>query len=332
MQILVTGAPGWLGTELVRQLDETPHNIQCLTLPGEDTSDLDEYEVTKYPGDVRSLETLHDSFDGGVDAVFHCAGMIHPPNLFGTDAFFDINADGTRNMLEAARRHGVDHFVYISSNAAQGFNDSATELMTEEMPCQPESPYGESKYEAEQHVRRYHEEYGIDYTITRPCWYYGPRQPERMNRLMRMIRGGNQLIFGDGTNLRSMTYVPSLAEALLSIIEQPSISKNETYWIADERPYTTNYVYRTIADLLGTDDSFRPIHIPQPVSRVMELLDKTLSNLGMYEQNVHVAGEMSRNIACDPSKAAEELDWSPPSDLKKGMRNGVKWARQHGGL
>jgi nucleoside-diphosphate-sugar epimerase len=332
MQVLITGAPGWLGTELVRQLDDTDHDVHCLTLVGEDTSELDPYDVEEYPGDVREPDTLDDAFSQDIDLVFHCAGMIHPPDLFGADMFFEINADGTRNMVEAARQHDVDHFVYVSSNAAQGFNDSPNELMTEEMPCQPESNYGESKYEAEQHVRRYQQQYDLDYTIVRPCWYYGPRQPERMNRLMNMIQGGHPIIFGNGMNLRSMTYVPSLAEALLLVMDQPDVSKNETYWLADEQPYTTNYIYRTIADLLDVADELRPIYVPTPISRVMEIADVTLGNLGIYEQNVHVAGEMSRNIACDPSKAMDELGWEPPTDLTEGMRKGVDWAREHGHL
>jgi nucleoside-diphosphate-sugar epimerase len=332
MEILMTGAPGWLGTELVRQLDDTEHDVHCLILPGEDTSELDPYDITQHTGDIRKPGTLDTAFSDDIDVVFHCAGMIHPPNLRGANLFFDINADGTKNMLEVANQYDIEHFVYVSSNAAQGFNDSPNELMTEEMPCQPESNYGESKYEAEQHVRRYHQQFGLDYTIVRPCWYYGPRQPERMDRLMEMIKGGHPIIFGNGMNLRSMTYVPSLAEALVSIMNQPEVSQNETYWIADKRPYTTNYIYRTIANLLGVADDLRPIYIPTPISRVMEIADVTLGNLGLYEQNIHVAGEMSRNIACDPSKAMEELNWEPPTDLTEGMREGVEWAQEKGKL
>ena len=332
MYVLVTGAPGWLGTELVRKLNATEHRIRCLTLRGEDTTELDPFDVETVPGDIRDPSTLDTAFDDDLDAVFHCAGLIHPPNLSGADLFYEINSRGTRNVLDAARDHDVDHFVYVSSNAAQGFNDSPTRLMTEDMPCRPESNYGESKFIAEQHVRRYNEEYGLDFTIVRPCWYYGPRQPERMNRLMRMIRGGNPIVFGDGMNLRSMTYVPSLVEALVRAIERPSVSKNETYWIADERPYTTNYIYRTIASLLGVADDLTPIYVPTTVSRLMEKIDVTLGNLGMYEQNVHVAGEMSRNIACDPSKARAELDWKPPGDLTPGMREAVEWALEENQL
>jgi nucleoside-diphosphate-sugar epimerase len=84
--------------------------------------------------------------------------------------------------------------------------------------------------------------------------------------------------------------------------------------------------------LLDDEIALRPIYVPTPISRVMELIDVTFGNLGMYEQNIHVAGEMSRNIVCDPSKAIEELDWEPPVDLTEGMREGIEWAREEGAL
>lgn len=330
MRVLVTGAPGWLGTEVVRRLDAQNHDVRCLTQSGVDTRSLQDYDVDCYPGDLRRQETLHDAYEGGVDAVVHCAGMIHPRPLFGANQFYDINTRGTRNALEAARRHGTDHFVYVSSNAAQGFNDDPRELMTEGMPCRPESDYGRSKYLAEKHVRGYGREHGIDYTIVRPCWYYGPRQPDRMARLMRMIREGNPVMFGDGENLRSMTYVPNLADALERVLDRPRTTKGETYWVADERPYTTNHIYRTIAACLGVEDRFDPRRIPGVVSRACEFVDGVAGKLGIYEQNVHVAGEMRRTIACDPSKAMADLDYQPPSRLEPGMTRSVEWAMENG--
>jgi nucleoside-diphosphate-sugar epimerase len=332
MTILVTGAPGWLGNELVARLDKLDREVRCLTLPGVDTTPLDPYDVDLHYGDVTDVSTLDAAYEGGVDTVFHCAGVIHPPKLFGVGTFYDVNTRGTRNMLEGARKHGADHFVYVSSNAAQGFNDARDELMTEGMPCQPESPYGRSKYLAEEHVRGYGREYGVDFTIVRPCWFYGPGQPERMDTLMEMIAAGDPIMFGDGENLRSMTYIPKLAEALHLIMDQPSTAKGETYWIADEEPYTTNRVYRTIARLLGVEHRFDPRRIPKLASQALEVGDKALARLGIYEKNVHVGGEMSRNIACDVTKATEQLGFEPVSDLEPGMRESIEWARDHGEL
>jgi nucleoside-diphosphate-sugar epimerase len=331
MTILVTGAPGWLGNELVARLDALDEEVRCLTLPGVDTSPIDSYDVDVYDGDITDVDTLDDAYEGGVDTVYHCAGIIHPPKLLGVELFYDINTRGTRNMLEGARKHGADHFVYISSNAAQGFNDSRDEPMTEGMPCRPESPYGRSKYLAEEHVRGYEREYGIDFTVLRPCWYYGPGQPARMDRLMEMIAEGNPIMFGDGENLRSMTYIPELVDAML-LVREASTALGETYWIADEEPYTTNHIYRTIARLLGVEHRFSPRRISKPLSQLLEIGDKLLAQVGVYEQNVHVGGEMSRTIACDVTKAKEQLGFEPVTELEPGMRESIEWAREHGGL
>lgn len=328
MRYLVTGAPGWLGTEVVWRLHKRGDEARCLTLEGEDTSELDPLDVEVHPGDVRDLDTLHEPYEGGVDAVFHCAGVIHPPGLFDAHLFDEVNAEGTRNMLEAARKHGCEHFVYVSSNAAQGFSDRIEGPMTEEDPCRPESDYGRSKRKAERYVEEYQQDYGLDATILRPCWYYGPRQPDRMATLMQMVQEGNPVIFGDGENLRSMTYIPALVDAMMQTVDDPGTSAGQTYWITDEQPYTTNRIYETIADLLGVDD-LDPRYVPTPVSRLMEIADGVASRLGIYQKHVHVAGEMSRDIAADPSKAVEELGYEAPSALRPGMEEAVRWAREN---
>jgi nucleoside-diphosphate-sugar epimerase len=139
-------------------------------------------------------------------------------------------------------------------------------------------------------------------------------------------------MFGDGANLRSMTYIPKLVEALQLVMEESSTAKGETYWIADETPYTTNHIYETIARLLGVADGYSPRRVPKPASQVLEVADKLFAKLGVYEKNVHVGGEMSRTIACDVTKATEELGYEPATGLEPGMRESIEWAREHGGL
>jgi len=80
MSRLVTGAPGWLGTDVVRRLHKRGTHAWYLTLESVDTSRLEPHNMTTHPG-VRNLDSLHEAFEGGVDAVFHRAGIIHPPRL-----------------------------------------------------------------------------------------------------------------------------------------------------------------------------------------------------------------------------------------------------------
>jgi nucleoside-diphosphate-sugar epimerase len=105
----------------------------------------------------------------------------------------------------------------------------------------------------------------------------------------------------------------------------------QTYWVADEKPYTTNEIYRTVAELLEVP-VFQPRHIPAVSSDICLAIDKTLQSLGLYEMNFHVAAEMTRNIACSIGKAKAQLGYNPKIDLREGMRRSIEWCRAKGML
>jgi nucleoside-diphosphate-sugar epimerase len=164
--------------------------------------------------------------------------------------------------------------------------------------------------------------------ILRPCWFYGPQQPARQTRFFSMIRKGNPIIFGSGENLRSMSYVDNSCPGILLATESAR-ANGQTYWIADERPYTTNEIYRTVAELLDVP-VFKPRHIPAISSDICLFIDKGLQSLGLYEMNFHVAAEMTRDIACTVEKAKAELGYAPQIDLREGMRRSIAWCRAKG--
>jgi nucleoside-diphosphate-sugar epimerase len=322
MKVLVTGAPGWLGTRLVEVLIEKNYEVNCLVLKGVDKSQLEKLSVNIIEGDVTDKTSL-DSSAKDVDTVIHCAGVIHPKKI--KDLLL-VNTEGTRNLLEASISNGVRKFIYISSNSAQGTNPNRNTLMTEYMPCKPYMGYGKSKFLAEQFVNDFYLKHKIKTVIIRPCWYYGPGQPARQTKLMKMIKKGKPLIFGNGKNLRSMTYIDNLVDGIIqSMITENAIGK--TYWIADERPYTTLEIYQAIANALGVE--LKPRFIPGFVSSVLRVMDSTLQKLNTYSINVHVGGEMTENIACSIERAEHELGYKPRIDVKEGMRRSVEWAKEN---
>jgi len=321
--LLVTGVPGWLGSRLAATLVGKNRNVRCLVMMGSNTRLLEIAGTEIVEGDILDKKSLELAVKD-VRTVFHCAGVIHPKR---PKDFYRINRDGTENMLEACTAAGVDTFIYVSSNSAQGYNRKRNILMTEDGPENPYTDYGKGKLQAERLVRKFHISGKIRTTIVRPCWFYGPRPPERMIKLIRMIRDGRPLFFGDGHNLRSMTYIDNLVDALLLIENNPK-SDGQTYWIADERPYETIEIYRTIADYFGV--RLRPRYIPGFISRVMEKADIVLGNFGIYEINIHVAGEMARNIACSIEKAKRELGYMPRFEIKEGMKRTIQWCQEMG--
>jgi nucleoside-diphosphate-sugar epimerase len=339
MDVLITGVPGWLGSRFVEILlngddGEGPPRgdwrIRCLTEPG---SGLPSPFAHAGKLDVLRADITRDrdalaQACRGVEVVFHIAGIIHPP-LTRLRLLYDVNTQGTRNMLAAAVAGGVRRFVYVSSNSPVGCNRSAHELFTEETPYNPYLNYGLSKYHAELAVQDYQRAGALETVVLRPCWFYGPEQPRRQTRFFKMIQKGNPIVFGNGQNLRSMSYVDNTCQALLLAAEKPAAA-GKTYWVADRRPYAMLEIYETVADLLNV--ALKPRYVPGFLSDACETLDRTLQACNLYEMNFHVAGEMNKNIACSVEKAGRELGYDPPIELREGMRRSIEWCRKVGYL
>jgi len=321
---LVTGAPGWLGSRLAEVLREKERAVRCLVLPGLNDAHLRETDAEIFRGDLSDSESLK-GVCAGVKTVFHCAGLIHPRRI---RQMYEVNVAGTKNILEEAIGAGVDRFIYVSSNSAGGINTSRDRLMRESDAPRPYRHYGLSKHKAEEIVLEAFKKGRIRASIVRPCWFYGIRQPKRQTTFFKMIKKGNPVVFGDGNCLRSMSYIDNVIDALF-LVEEKDVSSGKVYWIADERPYPVIEIYRTIAELLGVKE-FRPRFIPAFVSGACEAADGLLQAAGLYVKEVHVAGEMNRDIACSIKKAREELGYEPRVDLKEGMRQSIEWCRAQG--
>ncbi len=324
MSILVTGAPGWLGTRLVEILRERQRPVRCLVMPGADADYLEKLGGQAVRGDLPNAESLKGLCDG-IQTVFHCAGIIHPRRV---REFYEINDSGTKNLLGEAIRAGVRKFIHISSNSVAGLNLTRDRLLAEQDAPRPYMNYGLSKLRAEEAVNQAHRDGKIQTTILRPCWFYGIRQPDRQTTFFRMIKKGNPIIFGDGQNLRSMSYIDNVIDAML-LAEQKDIAAGKTYWVADGRAYPTLEIYRTVARLLGVRD-LRPRFVPAPVSSLCAVADAVIQKAGLYIKEIHVAGEMDKDIACDISKAGTELGYEPKVDLEEGMRRSIEWCAANG--
>jgi nucleoside-diphosphate-sugar epimerase len=317
--VLVTGAPGWLGNRLVPELLRTGREVRCLVLPGIDPAPLSR-DVEIVRGDVRDRAAVEAAAEG-LEVMIHGVGVVHANRARD---FYAINSVGTRQAVEGAVRAGVRRFLHVSSNSAAGFQPERDVLMTEDQLPLPESDYGKSKLQAERHVLAARDAGRLETVILRPCLYYGPGQPARMNRLFGMIEKGRVPIFGDGLALRSMTYVDDVARVLVQCIDEP-VATGETFWIADEPPYTTLGALQAMADASGAD--LRVRHLPEVISRLCERVDMAIGNIGGYIQDLHVVGETYRNIGCSIEKAKRLLGFQPNNDLVGGYRRALEHSR-----
>src|SRR3954452_23651969 len=212
--VVVTGANGWLGQNLVRALAPVRERVRCLVRTEEDASLLSVVGPTIEPvvGDVRDPVALDRLFEGiGAASVVHAAGVIHPSAR--VREMFDDNVGGTQLTLDRARRAGAVRFVHVSSNSPFGANATPWDRFTEDSPVNPYMGYGQSKLEAEQLVRQHSDRGDLATVVLRPPWFYGPYQPPRQTQFLSAIRRGRFPLVGDGTQQRSMVFTGNLVHA-----------------------------------------------------------------------------------------------------------------------
>lgn len=340
--VLLTGAPGWLGTRLAEvltspsadspmQLASSPA-LRCLVEPTISDGALralpEGVEVVRGDlGDPTALAELCAGAEGAV--LFHLAGVIHP--TAGVAELARINVDGTERLLRAAAAAGARRVVAMSSNSPFGFNPHRDHSFDEASPYRPHMGYGRSKQRMEELVRAAGD--ALETTIIRAPWFYGPHQPARQTRFFRMVRAGRFPILGDGEQRRSMAYIDNLCQGLLLAASSP-VAAGKVYWIADERPYSVNEIVATVRDVLEKDLGLacagRQLRLPAGIGALARLADGVLQATGIYNQTIHVLGEMDQSIACSVEKAKRELGYAPQVSLREGMLASLRWCMANG--
>ena len=150
--VAVTGAPGWLGTALVRALlaggrhgahEGPPVAVRALVKPGRPLAELRGFEgdLELVPVDLRDPRTLEGVLED-VDWLVHAAGLIHPQRIAD---LYTVNVEGTRHLLREAARAGVQRVVHISSNSPVGVSRTHSHVMNEDDAPRPYFHYGRSK-------------------------------------------------------------------------------------------------------------------------------------------------------------------------------------------
>jgi nucleoside-diphosphate-sugar epimerase len=335
---IVTGAGGWLGTALMTALTDPAGAANrtgeirpfVRTRVEADAASALGPHVRPVVGDLRratDLDRLFDDLAGTVD-VIHTAGVIHPRDVA---EFAAVNTEGTRSLLGRARANGIRRLVHVSSNSPFGTNSHPGDRFRNDEPYHPYYGYGRSKMDAELAVYD-SVAAGLDAVIVRPPWFYGPHQPPRQTTFFTMVRKGLFPVFGGGRQSRSMVFVDNLVDGVLRAELVPTPA-GRGWWIADERPYTVNEIVDTVGRALrdeGYDVTPNRVRLPDVVARIAERADALVQRTGRYHQQIHVLGEMNKNIACNIDVARAELGYEPTVELYEGMRRSIRWCQEQG--
>ena len=201
MNALVTGATGFIGSHLVRELVREKHSVRALVLPGEDVSALEAQGVTVWRGDLSERESLR-GICNGIDVVFHLAARVTD---WGTKKqFYNAIYTATKNLIEEASGNAA-RFVYISSSAALGCNRDLKGVKETDQPQKSGIPYNDAKLDTEKLVKSCHDSGRIACTIVRPANVTGPGSVWVRDVLDKMK--GYLPLVGGGANSSSFVYI-----------------------------------------------------------------------------------------------------------------------------
>ena len=289
-QVLVTGAAGFIGSHLVRELLARGHQVVALDdLSGGFRGNVDE-RATFVEGSILDVDLINQLFDAHRFAyVFHLAayaaeGLSHFIKRFN----YQNNLIGSVNLINASVNYEVRCFVFTSSIAVYGHGPSP---VTEGMPTAPADPYGVAKAAVEQELRITREMFGLPYIIFRPHNVYGEGQniADRYRNVvgifMKQILQGEPLsIFGDGSQTRAFSYISDVAPVLADSVLRPE-AYEQIFNIGSARPCTVNALGEAVSRALGVP--FRPQYLPErsEVRHIHASHDKARALLG-YEGRV----------------------------------------------
>lgn len=312
MNILVTGATGFVGHRLCAKLLAEGWAVRGTLLPDESLAAL---PPDIEPAIIEPLgpETHWQHALEGIDTVIHLAARVHIMDDPASDPlteFKKVNTEGTARLAAEAARCGVKRLVFISSIKVNG--EETDTPYTEESPAKPADPYGISKWEAEQALRQIEAETGLEVVIVRPTLVYGPGVKANFRKMMQTVQRGIPLPLASIINQRSLIYVGNLADALATCATHP-VAAGKTYLVSDGEDVSTPELIHQAAKALGVPARL----LPFPVS-LMRLAGKLTGKSGAVNR-------LTGSLTVDSSKIRRELDWVPPFTMEQGLKETAEW-------
>ncbi len=250
MNILVTGATGFIGRHLVEALAKSYRNVFCLVRNPQKAKLLDTYGVNLIYADITRFDILARRIPEKINIIFHCAGFVSNRNR---QMLHKVNVVGTGNICKLALRLGVKRMVYTSSVAVVG-GYSQTPLV-EDLPYKATNIYGYSKIEAEKVVLSYRER-GLKVTVLRPCMVYGEDEPHLMKAMLYLLKYRLLPLANGGKSKLHLVYIKNVVDALIFSLNNDGCLEGR-FFIADKEVLTANQVLSIMARAIGAKPPYQ---------------------------------------------------------------------------
>jgi len=315
MKVLITGAGGFIGSHLTESCVAQGHEVRAFVRYNsqgdwgwlEHSPVREKVEVVA--GDIRDYDFVFGATKS-MDAVLHLAALIGIPYSYISPlAYIKTNVEGTYNILESARRHGIGKVLVTSTSETYGTAQYVP--INESHPVNGQSPYSASKIAADQLALSYHLSFGLPVKIVRPFNTYGPRQSARavIPTIISQILAGNKKInLGNLSPTRDLTYVKDTVAGFLEVLNCDGLF-GEVFNIGMNDEISVGELAKLITEIMGAK-----VELQEDDQRVRP--DKS---------------EVMR-LRCDNSKILSKTKWRPKYDLRKGLAETIEWMKNNMGL
>lgn len=307
MKILVTGGAGFIGSCFIRHMlkshpDYKIINFDCLTYAGnienlDDIKNSPNYSFIK--ADICDKKAV-DRAVSEVDCVINFAAESHVDrSILNPEIFIETNIKGTLNLLDCAKKHGIQRYLQVSTDEVYG-TLGKDGYFTENTPLAPNSPYSASKAGADMLVRSYFETYKTPVLITRCSNNYGPYQyPEKLIPffISKLLKGEKVPLYGDGLNVRDWLYVYDHCRAIDTVLHKGR--EGEVYNVGGHNEKSNIEITKIILKEMGRDESS---------------IEYVKDRLGH-----------DRRYAIDNTKITTELGWEPSLTFEEGIKLTINW-------
>lgn len=309
---LVTGGAGFLGINLVRHLLALGHQVTSL-----DVVDFDYPErprIREIRGDIRDAAAVREAMTG-VDVVVHTAAALP---LYAPEEIRSTDIEGTRTVLEAARRAGVPRFVHVSSTAVYGIPDHHPLL--EDDRLEGVGPYGEAKIAAEELCAAYRRE-GMCVAIVRPKSFVGPERLGVFALLYDWAADGHHFpMLGSGKNRYQLLDVEDLCTAIVLCATLPAERVNDVFNIGAKEFTTMREDFQAVLDRAG----FGKRIVPLPAAPAIWTL-RVLERLRLSPLYRWVYETAATDSFVSIEKAERVLGWRPRYSNQEALVRNYEW-------
>ena len=318
MNVVVTGANGFVGRALCRTLVKSGHRVTGIVRRA-GTAPAGVVEWVHGTPEFADIDMHWPAPPGDVDCVVHLAARVHVMNQPESDAtqraFNATNVEGTLRVARAAQRNGVRRFVYVSSIKAIAGSGGTHEPLREDAIAQPDDAYGRSKLAAERSLADLHSETGLDVVIVRPPLVYGPDVGANFRKMLDTVWRGTPLPFGAVDARRSLLFVDNLSDVLMQCASDARAA-NGCFHLADDVAPTVADLLRAIGRHLGRPARLLPVPVP-----LLKLAGRLTGRTAQIER-------LTESLVLDVSSIGRQLPgWHPPYTLDEGLRATADWYR-----